>query len=70
MAGAFDIVLSEWKILVEKIRQPGFLRTNGADTSMVAFVDPAGKINEAGVPVNADYVGIRPAMWIDLSYDE
>ena len=46
------------------------LRTNGVNDTMVSFVDPAGSVNETGVAVNADYVGVRPAMWVDLSYDE
>ena len=46
------------------------LRTKGLNDTMVSFVDPAGNVNEEGVAVNADSVGVRPAMWVDLSYDE
>lgn len=42
------------------------LRTNGLDEQHIAFVDPRGELNTEGVPVNADYIGIRPAMWVNL----
>lgn len=43
------------------------LRTNGASDNFVSFVDSEGNVNSEGVPVNANYIGLRPAMWIDLA---
>ena len=46
------------------------LRTNGASSDLAAFVDPEGEVNLEGVPVNSKYIGLRPAMWIDLDAGE
>ncbi len=44
-----------------------WLRTSGYVQSFTAFVDENGNIYEHGYGANSDTIGVRPAMWIDIS---
>lgn len=42
-------------------------RTPGEEQNMMSVVDEIGQINLEGIDVDADEIGIRPAMWFDLA---
>lgn len=43
-----------------------WLRTPGKGRNAVAVVDEDGFVNEIGIHADADEVGVRPAMWLNL----
>ena len=47
-----------------------YLRSPGVDNTAVAFVSNSGGINYHGYGVNYYNLGIRPAMWIDISVEK
>ncbi len=44
-----------------------WLRSPGAEQHYASNVDHGGAVLASGNPVQSDYIGIRPAMWIDLN---
>lgn len=53
-------------VAIDKYPQMWWLRTPGAGQNQVACVDEDGRIDLEGINCNADEVGIRPAMWVEL----
>ena len=43
-----------------------WLRTPGMDSNYASYIDFDGSINYDGQKVDSPYIGLRPAMWIDL----
>lgn len=65
MQMAFECMDSDG-VEIEHMAHQWWLRSPGKLQSQVAVVDQNGQVDLQGIDSNADEVGVRPAMWIDI----
>ncbi|MBR5800441.1 MAG: hypothetical protein IKY23_10325 [Lachnospiraceae bacterium] len=66
-AEMFMIDENHGKMEIESFWHKWWTRTPGEEQNMMSVVNEIGQINLEGIDVDADEIGIRPAMWVDLA---